>query len=261
MRIAGDDPAFRRLGAERVEIFRLAVSIETTWRPSNRPRVLPARTKLARSTAKVTLKIASGLAASSARTVAPASMRPSARNCSATSHVGARLQEQFLEPFHRRLAVFVVRRDDRPFPGRGLRRFLDGDLHVGRGPQAEGVAVALRPDERVGQRLGGDAWKPLFWLAWWRRQPDIGEEAAGNGDRPSRRSRDRRRGAPRPPAAGIVAEDGLELAAEHAPPAALICSCTPVPMPADRVSRKARLGGIGVDLADADRPRATGAHG
>ncbi|MDT4858107.1 hypothetical protein FQZ97_925590 [compost metagenome] len=60
-------------------------STETTARFSNRPRVLPSRTKRVRSAANSTLKIASGLASASACTTAPASTLPSGTACSATN--------------------------------------------------------------------------------------------------------------------------------------------------------------------------------
>ena len=60
------------------------VSRLATVRFSNRPRVLPSRTNTVRSAPNSTLKMPSGLAFSSAATVAPASILPSAGNCSPT---------------------------------------------------------------------------------------------------------------------------------------------------------------------------------
>ena len=101
----------------------------------------------------------SGLACSRAETVGPASILPRAGYCSATiSAPGTLLFDETLEHFGGRLAVFVVGRDDGPALGaRGLR-LLDqhADLHEIVGTDAEGVAVALRHRDGVGERLGGD---------------------------------------------------------------------------------------------------------
>ena len=158
--IAGDDPADRRLVLQRVEVLGLAgQQARRPSRPLNRPRVLPSRTNLARSAPNSTLKIASGLASASACTTAPASILPSGGACSATNSTsGCAAFSSSLKVGRGRLAVFVVRIDDRPALLLQLRRLghQHRRLHVGRGAQAEGVAVAVLPDDLVGQRLGGE---------------------------------------------------------------------------------------------------------
>ncbi len=71
----------------------------------------------------------------------------------------ARLQPDhlLLERGRRRLAILVVGVDDRPALLAELRGFGDEHrgLHVRGRPQPERVAVAVLPDDLVGQRLGG----------------------------------------------------------------------------------------------------------
>jgi hypothetical protein len=54
-----------------------------------------------------------------------------------------------------------------------------GALHVGGGAQAEGEAVAPRPDEGVGQRLARHEEAAVLVAEIGQRQADIAEEAAG----------------------------------------------------------------------------------
>src|SRR3546814_2016879 len=65
------------------------------------------------------------------------------------------LLQRFLEVGDGVLAVGIVRRDGRPALGAGLGRLLrqHRGLRIGAGPETKGVAVALLPDQRVGQRL------------------------------------------------------------------------------------------------------------
>ena len=105
--------------------------------------------------------------------------------------VGPLGREQLLEGGDRRLAVFVVRRDRRPFLRRQLGRLVGQHrrLLVGARPQAERVAIALRQRDRVGERLGGEEQDLLLLGEVGHREADVGEE----GSREHRRRRRSRR--------------------------------------------------------------------
>src|SRR6185436_410770 len=131
---------------------------------------------------------------------------------------GLRLGEEPLERGGCRLAVLVVRIDDRPAFFLQLGRFGDQHrrLHVSRRAQAEGVAVAVLPDDLVGEGLGGEEQDLALRGKVGHRQADVGSESAhqhvhavardqlfGHAHRIARR-------------AAVVAHDQLELAAVDA---------------------------------------------
>jgi hypothetical protein len=161
--------------------------------------------------------------------------------------------QQLLEPAHGGLAVFIVRRDGRPALDRELRRLLHqhGRLHVGAGTEPEGIPVALAPDERIGQGLAGHEEAPVLVGEIAERQSDIGQEAAGQqadllgihqlsgqANRILRPS-------------GIVAEDGFDPPADDAAGGVDLLLRQ---HPGIAVGlQEGGLGGVAVDLADADR--------
>ena len=77
-------------------------------------------------------------------------------------------------------SVLVIGCDARPLLRRQLGGFLRQHrrLHGIGGPQTEGVAVALRPGDRVGQRLGGKKEDLLLLREVGDREADIGKEGA-----------------------------------------------------------------------------------
>ena len=127
----------------------------------------------------MTLKIASGsvLAIASAhRARVDFALR---RPLLADPHnVGALGGEQLLERRDCGLAVFVIRRDRRPFLGRQLGRFVGKHrrLLVGAWSQAERIAIALGERDRVGERLGGKEENLLLLGVIGHRETDVGEE-------------------------------------------------------------------------------------
>ena len=133
-------------------------------------------------------------------------------------HIRLRFLELLLERGDRRLPVFVIGIHHHPTLLLHLRRFRHqhGGLHVGRCAQAEGVFVAVLPDDLVRQGFGGEK-KHLFLLGEiGQREPDVRQEATGQevhfltrnqflGD-PYRISR----------VAAVVADHHLDLAPRHA---------------------------------------------
>ena len=91
--------------------------------------------------------------------MAPASSLPSGGACSVTNSMsGCFALHQLLEGGGGRLSELEIRIDQRPALLLGGQRVGQHhrDLHVGRGAQAEGIAVAVLPSDLVGQRLGGE---------------------------------------------------------------------------------------------------------
>jgi hypothetical protein len=201
------------------------------------------------------LKIASGLASSIACTTAPRS-----RLLGHELDVGLRLLDHGLERFDPGLAVFEVRIDQRPalLLGGDCIRHQHRHLHVGRGPQAEGVAVAVLPGDLVGQRLGGEEEHLLLAGELGDGEPDVGEERAG--DDVDALARDQLVGdAHRVAGIGaVVARHHLELLAKHA---ALGVDLLDRELPPFLVGvEERRLGLVAVELADLDRALREGGH-
>ena len=190
-------------------------------RLSNRPRELPWRTKARRSVPNRALKIASGPGCASAPATAPASMRPSAGPLLAhEGHVRPAGGQQLLEPLHGGLTVFVVGCDRHVGLGRQRRGGLHqhGGLHEGGGADPPGIAVALGPGQRIGQRLPGHVQLLGLQGVGADCQADIGQVAAGQQihllvvDQLGRQPHGVLR------RAAIVTGDDLELAAVHPNP-------------------------------------------
>ncbi|OQC14431.1 MAG: hypothetical protein BWX79_00885 [Alphaproteobacteria bacterium ADurb.Bin100] len=89
--------------------------------------------------------------------------------------------QQFLEAGHGALAVLVVGRNRGPALGRQLGRLFNqhGRLHPGARAQPEGVAVALVPDDGVGQGLAGNEHALVLGRVVGQGQADVAEKAAG----------------------------------------------------------------------------------
>ena len=93
-------------------------------------------------------------------------------------HIRALGLEQLLEAGHSALTVFIVRRNGGPALGGQFGCFFHqhGRLHVSAGAQAEGVAVALAPDDGVGERLAGHKQFLVLLRMVSQRQANVREE-------------------------------------------------------------------------------------
>ena len=179
--IAGDDPSLRRLILERIEIFRLA------GEQADDRAVLEqaARIALAHELDEVRpegdvedrVRLGLGDRLRDRAGVDLALRRPLLAD---PLDVGALGREQLLEHGDGGLAVFVVRRDRRPFLRRQLGRLVGEHrgLLVGARPQAERVAIALGERDRVGKRLGGEEEDLLLLGVVGHREADVGEEGS-----------------------------------------------------------------------------------
>ena len=179
--VAGDHPAQRRLALQRVQVLGLAreqadhaLALEQA-----------ARIALADKLGEIGREqhVEDGVRPGISQRLHHAAGVHLAQRCGLLGdklHIRLRCGKQLLERGHGRLAVLVIGVDDGPalfLHGRGLGH-QHGHLHVGRGAQAEGVAVALFPDDLVGQRLGGQE-EALFLLREvGQRQPHMRQKAA-----------------------------------------------------------------------------------
>ena len=158
-RIAGDVPAVGRLLLQRIEIFGLAGQQVEHLDALEDAALAALAHELGEVGAEQRGEDRVGLGVGQRlRHRAGIDLAERRRLLGDELDVGLLLLEELLERRRRRLAVLVVRIDDRP----ALLLELGGvgnqhrRLHVGRGAQAEGVGVAGIPDDLVGQRLGGD---------------------------------------------------------------------------------------------------------
>ena len=180
-RVAGHVPAFGRLVLERIEVLGLArEQVEHDRVLEQAPRIALAHElgevgAEQRGEDRVGLGVCERL-----RDRAGVDLAQRRRLLGDELHARLRLGEQLLEPARRRLAVFVVRVHDRP----ALLLQLGGvgdqhrGLHVRGRAQAEGVLVAVVPDDLVGERLGGDEQHFLLVGEVRHRQPDVRGEGA-----------------------------------------------------------------------------------
>ena len=177
--IAGDDPSGRRLALQRIEIFRLTGEEAHDRAALERAARIALANQLHEIGAELDIEDRVGLGRvdrlEHGARVDLALRRPLLGDPLDVRAFGA---EQLLEHRHRRLAIFVVRRDRRPSLGRQLGRLIGQHrrLLVVRGAQAEGVAIALRPCDGVGQRLARDEQNLLLLGEIRDRKADIGEE-------------------------------------------------------------------------------------
>ena len=215
--IAGHVPAFGRLVLERVEVFGLArQQVEHHGVLEQAACVALAHEFLQvgpeqRGEDRVGLGVDERL-----HHCARVDLAQGRRLLSHKLHAGLFLLQELLEPQSGRLAVLVIRVDDRPFLFLELGRVRDEHrgLHVGRGPQPERVAIAVLPHDFVGQRLRGD--KDDFALGGEvaHRQADVRREGAHQ--EAHLLARDEFLGHPYGVArvAVVVARDHLDLAAQ-----------------------------------------------
>ena len=179
--IARHDPAFRRLRTHRCEILRLAGQ-ETQHRALlEEAAELSFADQLGLIAGEGRVEDAVGVGAQDGLR-GRAGVDLTERRILLDHHFGfgVQLGQQFLEVRRRGLAILVVRRHDGPSLGSGLLAGLHQHLglHVGVGPHAEGVAVALRHGQGVGQRLGRDEEGFLLFGVVADREADVGEEGS-----------------------------------------------------------------------------------
>ena len=180
--IAGDDPALRRLFLERIEIFRLAGEERNHGAILEQAAGIAFAHELdevgAEGDVEDRFRIGLRERLHHRTCIDLAERRPLLVD---PLDIGPLLRHQFLEHCHRRLAVFIIRRNRRPALGRqlcgGFRQHRR--LHVVRGTQAEGVAVAFGPGDGVGQRLGGQEEDLLLVGEVADGKTDVGQEGAG----------------------------------------------------------------------------------
>ena len=254
--IAGDDPADRCLVLQWIEIFRLA------GQEAHDEAILEhaARAALAHELGEIgaeqDVEDRVGLGIVDLRATAPASTLPSGGACSVNEFdVGLRLLEHVLEGCDRRLAILEVRIDDGPalLLRRDRVRHQHRDLHVGRGAQAERVAVAVLPGDLVGQRFGGEEEHLLLAGELGDGEADMGQKCAGDqidalaGDEVLGHAHGVTR------IGTVVARNHLDLLAEQA---ALRVDLLDRELPTLLVRiEKGRLRLVAVHLADLDRLR------
>ena len=252
--IAGDDPARGRLVLQRIEIFRLAaqeIDHDAIFECAAGRALADEFGQIAgkqRAENRIRLGVIDGL-----RHRAGIDLAERGRLLGDEFHVRLLRLHHLLEGRGGRLAIFEIWIDQRP--ALFLRRQRVGQqhrhLHVGRGPQPEGIAVAVRPGDLVGQRLGGEKEHLLLAGEFRDRQSDIGQKraeenveiAAGRqflGD-PHRVAR----------IGAVVARDDLKLPAQHAAGGVdLIDSHFPALLVG---VEKGRLALVAIELADLDR--------
>ena len=194
----------------------------------------------------------SGRAWSSAATVAPASILPSAGYCSATTSAPGPSRRAACGTPRPPTGRTRVRRHDRPALYPGELRPLDqhADLHRVARPDAEGVPVALRHGDGVAQRLGRDVDDLPLVCEVGERDPDVRQERSEQERDPL--AADELVGdAGRVPGRGaVVARDDLELAPGDA---ALGVDLLKRQLPAVPVGHgEGRPAAVGVQLADPD---------
>ena len=183
--IAGHDPAGRRFVLERIEIFGLAgqeahhrFALEQAARVAFAHELHEVRAEF---DIEDRLRIGRGQRLHHRAGIDLAERRPLFAD---PLDIRPLLRQQRLEHADGGLAVFIVRRDGGPALGRKLGGLLRQHrrLHVVRRPQAEGVAIALRHRDRVGQGLGGEEEDFLLLGEIADGKADMREEGAGQHD-------------------------------------------------------------------------------
>ena len=170
-------------------------------------------------------------------------------------HLGLELLEPVPERFPRALAVLVIRTDRRPFRVLQLAGLVGEHpaLLVGVRAHAKDVVVALRPRDRLGQRLGRHEQRLVLLGPVGDRQADVREERAG--DQRDLLAGDQLLGLLHRLGrlALVVAKDDLDLAAEDAAPGVDLLDRHLDGLLVGPGERRADAA-EGVDLADLDRP-------
>ena len=183
-RITGHDPALRRLALERVQVFRLPRQQTDDGHAVEYPARRAFTDELGEIGAEGHVEDGFRLGCRQ-RLHGRSGVDLALRRPLLADELDIRplrLQE-LLEHRDRRLAVFIIRRHRGPaLGGQGRRLFHQhGGLHIGRGTQAEGVAVALLPRDGVGQRFRRDEHLLAAERIIADRQPDMAEIGAGEG--------------------------------------------------------------------------------
>ena len=252
--IAGDEPAVRCLVAKRVEIFGLAGEQADYGPVLEEAALVPLADELGQVAAEGDIVNCLGLGGFQ-RAHGRAGVDLEQRRPLLLDELHLRIEPRqlLLEGGNRVGAVSIVRGDRHPTGRLELRRLLGehGRLHVGRWPQAEGVLVAFRPDDGIGQRLGSEEEHLLLLGEVADGEADIGEKRAEKhrhvvlGDHflgDAKRSCG---------LAQVVTARHLELAALDA---AARIDLLDGKLPAFLVGLgESRHAGIGVDLAELDR--------
>ena len=185
--IAGDDPSGRRLVPEGLQIFRLpGQQADHAAAGEQSPLVaFPDQPGQVGAEGGVEHRVGFGRGQCLYRGsgLDPALRRPLFAD---EGDVRPFFGQQPLEPRHGRLPVFVVGRHRHPAFGGQCRRLVRQHrrLHVGAGTQTEGIAVALAPGQRVGQRLGGQERDPVVPGEVGDRQADMGKVGSGQQHHP-----------------------------------------------------------------------------
>ncbi|MNU98443.1 hypothetical protein D3C71_885510 [compost metagenome] len=179
--VAGDDPAVRRFVLERVHVFGLArqqadhfTALEQATRVAFAHKLGQVGTEQ-HVEDRIRLGVGQGL-----HHATRIDLAQRGRLLGHKLHIGLGRLKQLLERGHSRLTILVVGVHQRP------ALFLEGrclghhhrHLHVGGGTQTVGIAVAVLPDDLVGQWLTGQEEEFLLLGKVGQRQPDVREERA-----------------------------------------------------------------------------------
>ena len=178
--IAGNDPAFRRLLLERIEIFGL------TGKEAHDRTALEQATSVAfayeldevRTEGDVEDRL--GICGKCLHHRAGGDLALRRPLLIHPLNVGPLRRHQLLEYGDGRLTVLIVRRNRGPTLGRQLRRRLGEHcrLHVIGGSQTERIAISLRPGDRIRQRLGRQEEHLLLVGKVAHGQADVRQERA-----------------------------------------------------------------------------------
>ena len=180
--VAGDDPAVGSFFFERVQVLGLAGQQADNFTPLEQAARVAFAHKLGQVSTEqhidngVRLGVGHGL-----HHAARINLAQRRRLLGDKLDVRLRGLEQLLEAGGGRLPVFVVGIHDGPalfLHGHGLRH-QHGDLHIGRGAQSVGIAVAVLPDDLVGQWLRSQKENFLLLGKVGQRQADVRQEGAG----------------------------------------------------------------------------------
>ena len=180
--VAGDDPAVGRFVLQRVEVLGLAGQHADHLAALEQAAGIALAHKLGQVGTEQHVEDRVGLGVCQGLHHA-AGIQLAQRRCLLGDEFDIRLRgfQQLLEGGRSRLAVLVVGVNHRPAFLLELDRLghQHRALHVSAGAQPEGVAVAVLPDDLVGQRLTGQVEKLLLLGEIGQCQPDVGQKGAG----------------------------------------------------------------------------------
>ena len=180
--VAGDNPAVGCFFFERVQVLGLAGQQADHFTALEEASRVAFAYELGQVSAEQDIENRVGLGVGHGLHHA-ARIHLAQRRCLLGHKLDVRLSglEQLLEAGGGRLTVLVVGVHDGPalfLHGDGIGH-QHGDLHVSRGAQAVGVAVAVLPDDLVSQRLRGQKENFLLLGKVGQRQADVRQEGAG----------------------------------------------------------------------------------